>query len=164
MHHLGIKSHGPVIQKCASDILPLKFVAQQTQCITGVGLQSWQVYFIKFATLILGNTPPSKPVCIFLHISCCLRKPWFCSFTDSLPYLEVPLHTIIKLTPVAYGCKVERISLNIEAINTHRPRPQVSASNFGTLRTWVCSHPNVWSMHCTCLFALIKLKEMPILL
>lgn len=30
----------------------------------------------------------------------------FFARTDDLPYLEVPLHTIIKLTPVAYGCKV----------------------------------------------------------
>lgn len=45
--------------------------------------------------------------------------------TEDLPYLEVPLHTIIKLTPVAYGCKVEHIKLPIEAVDTHRPKPQV---------------------------------------
>ena len=27
---------------------------------------------------------------------------------DKMPYIEVPLHTVIKLTPVAYGCKVRR--------------------------------------------------------
>ena len=26
---------------------------------------------------------------------------------DKMPYIEVPLHTVIKLTPVAYGCKVK---------------------------------------------------------
>ena len=25
---------------------------------------------------------------------------------DKMPWIEVPLHTVIKLTPVAYGCKV----------------------------------------------------------
>ena len=25
---------------------------------------------------------------------------------DKMPYIEVPLHTVIKLTPLAYGCKV----------------------------------------------------------
>ena len=40
-----------------------------------------------------------------------------------LPYLRVPLHTIVKLTPVAYGCKMEEISMNIDAVDTHRPRP-----------------------------------------
>ena len=43
-----------------------------------------------------------------------------------LPYLKVPLHTVIKLTPVAYGCRVEFVSLNIPAVNTHRDRPMVS--------------------------------------
>ncbi|XP_064606317.1 6-phosphofructo-2-kinase/fructose-2,6-bisphosphatase-like isoform X2 [Liolophura sinensis] len=41
----------------------------------------------------------------------------------SLPYLKVPLHTVLKLTPVAYGCNVEFISLNVEAVNTHRDKP-----------------------------------------
>ena len=46
--------------------------------------------------------------------------------SDELPYLKVPLHTIMKLTPVAYGCLVEQISLNVDAVDTHRPRPPVS--------------------------------------
>ncbi|KAL1249513.1 hypothetical protein QQF64_020518 [Cirrhinus molitorella] len=29
----------------------------------------------------------------------------------------------MKLTPVAYGCEVESIFLNVEAVNTHRDRP-----------------------------------------
>ena len=45
--------------------------------------------------------------------------------SDELPYIRVPLHTIIKLTPVAYGCRSEQISFNIEAVDTHRPRPPV---------------------------------------
>lgn len=49
----------------------------------------------------------------------------FFFISDELPYLEVPLHTIIKLTPVAYGCKVEHIRLPIEAVDTHRPKPKV---------------------------------------
>jgi len=48
-----------------------------------------------------------------------------CVITGDLAYLKVPLHTVIKLTPVAYGCKVEFMSLNIEAVNTHRDRPKV---------------------------------------
>lgn len=51
--------------------------------------------------------------------------------TDDLPYLEVPLHTIIKLTPVAYGCKVEHIELPIAAVDTHRPKPEVRAGGHG---------------------------------
>lgn len=44
---------------------------------------------------------------------------------EELPYVEVPLHTLFKLTPRAYGCEVEQIPFNIEAANTHRPKPQV---------------------------------------
>lgn len=31
---------------------------------------------------------------------------------------------MLKLTPVAYGCKVESIYLNVEAVNTHREKPE----------------------------------------
>jgi hypothetical protein len=86
---------------------------------------------------------------------------------EELPYLTVPLHTVFKLTPVAYGrstfslfslfisalsismyfracvrndisditvafflkgCKVEKFSLGIEAVNTQRERPKVSTN------------------------------------
>lgn len=36
----------------------------------------------------------------------------------------------MKLTPVAYGCAVEMIPLGIEAVDTHRPKPQVQSLNF----------------------------------
>lgn len=41
-----------------------------------------------------------------------------------LPYLKIPLHTVIKLTPKAYGCDEERYALPIEAVDTHRPKPK----------------------------------------
>jgi broad specificity phosphatase PhoE/predicted kinase len=44
---------------------------------------------------------------------------------DDLPYLDLPLHTIFKLSPVAYGCKLEQIKLPVPAVNTYRPRSQV---------------------------------------
>jgi hypothetical protein len=44
---------------------------------------------------------------------------------DDLPYTKVPLHTVIKLTPMAYGCLMECIPLSAEAINTHREKPKV---------------------------------------
>ncbi|KAG8182974.1 hypothetical protein JTE90_013425 [Oedothorax gibbosus] len=42
-----------------------------------------------------------------------------------LPYLRVPLHAVIKLTPVAYGCEMELFQLPIEAVDTHREKPKV---------------------------------------
>ncbi|EAU85412.2 fructose-2,6-bisphosphatase [Coprinopsis cinerea okayama7 len=41
-----------------------------------------------------------------------------------LPYIKIPLHTVIKLTPKAYGCDEERYALGIDAVDTHRPKPK----------------------------------------
>ena len=32
---------------------------------------------------------------------------------DKMPFIEVPLHTVIKLTPMAYGCKVSTEQFDI---------------------------------------------------
>ena len=53
-----------------------------------------------------------------------------------LPYIKVPLHTVIQLTPKAYGCDEKRYALPIEAVDTHRERPARSLSNsISDLRT-----------------------------
>ncbi|XP_078220172.1 6-phosphofructo-2-kinase/fructose-2,6-bisphosphatase 1 isoform X21 [Callithrix jacchus] len=54
----------------------------------------------------------------------CLLAYFLDKSSDELPYLKCPLHTVLKLTPVAYGCKVESIYLNVEAVNTHREKPE----------------------------------------
>ncbi|PWA29451.1 hypothetical protein CCH79_00017098 [Gambusia affinis] len=64
----------------------------------------------------------------------CLLAYFLDKSASELPYLKCPLHTVLKLTPVAYGpsplpllllrCKVESVFLNIEAVNTHRDRPE----------------------------------------
>ncbi|XP_060714541.1 6-phosphofructo-2-kinase/fructose-2,6-bisphosphatase 4a isoform X2 [Tachysurus vachellii] len=54
----------------------------------------------------------------------CLLAYFLDKSAEELPYLKCPLHTVLKLTPVAYGCKVEYIFLNVEAVNTHRERPE----------------------------------------
>lgn len=46
---------------------------------------------------------------------------------EELPYLKVPLHSIIKLTPQAYGCKVELFKIPIDCVDTHRFKPLVSS-------------------------------------
>ncbi|QRW00703.1 6-phosphofructo-2-kinase/fructose-2,6-bisphosphatase [Ceratobasidium sp. AG-Ba] len=47
---------------------------------------------------------------------------------EELPYINIPLHTVIKLTPKAYGCDEERYTLPIGAVSTHRPKPKPSAA------------------------------------
>ncbi|XP_065830018.1 6-phosphofructo-2-kinase/fructose-2,6-bisphosphatase-like [Oscarella lobularis] len=49
-----------------------------------------------------------------------LDKPY-----HELPYLKCPLHTVIQLTPQAYGCKEEHYSFGIDAADTHRPKPEI---------------------------------------
>lgn len=43
---------------------------------------------------------------------------------SELPYLKIPLHVVLKITPKAYGCEVEQFNLDISAVCTHRPKPQ----------------------------------------
>lgn len=45
-----------------------------------------------------------------------------------LPYMEVPLHTLIKITPLPTGCSIEMFPLGVHGVNTHRPR--LSSSSF----------------------------------
>ncbi|KAI1305859.1 6-phosphofructo-2-kinase/fructose-2,6-bisphosphatase 1 [Halotydeus destructor] len=53
----------------------------------------------------------------------CLLAYFLDKSSDKLPYMKFPLHSILKLTPVAYGCEVEEIVIPIHAVNTHREKP-----------------------------------------
>uniref|UniRef100_A0A1B6D337 6-phosphofructo-2-kinase domain-containing protein n=2 Tax=Clastoptera arizonana TaxID=38151 RepID=A0A1B6D337_9HEMI len=48
---------------------------------------------------------------------------------DELPYINVPLHTIIKLTTEGYKCRMEFIKLNVECVDTYRKQPKVCSVN-----------------------------------
>lgn len=52
-----------------------------------------------------------------------------------LPYIKIPLHTVIKLTPKAYGCDEERYTLPIGAVDTHRPKPKTMRT--ASTKSWV---------------------------
>ncbi|KAM7402043.1 hypothetical protein PAMP_017314 [Pampus punctatissimus] len=68
-----------------------------------------------------------KNVLVICHqaVMRCLLAYFLDKTADELPYLKCPLHTALKLTPVAYGCKVESVYLGVDAVNTHRDRPEV---------------------------------------
>ena len=74
------------------------------------------MYFMKLKTSILLN----HCICYVL-----LTRLYH---TEELPYIQIPLHTVMKLTPVAYGCHIEKIPLHVEAVDTFRPRPDVRES------------------------------------
>ncbi|KAF9434177.1 Fructose-2,6-bisphosphatase [Entomortierella beljakovae] len=47
---------------------------------------------------------------------------------EKLPYIKIPLHTVIQLTPRAYACEEKRFKVDIEAVDTHRPKPKTGSS------------------------------------
>ncbi|PVU85491.1 hypothetical protein BB560_007008 [Smittium megazygosporum] len=42
--------------------------------------------------------------------------------SEELPYIKIPLHTVMKLTWTAYGCEAQMYSLDIAAVDTHIKR------------------------------------------
>ncbi|XP_076328600.1 6-phosphofructo-2-kinase/fructose-2,6-bisphosphatase-like isoform X2 [Tachypleus tridentatus] len=55
----------------------------------------------------------------------CLLAYFMDKNSEELPYLRVPLHTVIKLTPVAYGCEMKLFKLAVDAVDTHREKPMI---------------------------------------
>ncbi|KRY69726.1 6-phosphofructo-2-kinase/fructose-2,6-bisphosphatase, partial [Trichinella pseudospiralis] len=55
----------------------------------------------------------------------CLLAYFLNKDCEEMPYLRVPLHSVVKLTPIAYGCQMELIQFDIEAVDTHRDKPAV---------------------------------------
>uniref|UniRef100_A0A8C9SWD4 6-phosphofructo-2-kinase/fructose-2,6-bisphosphatase 4-like n=1 Tax=Scleropages formosus TaxID=113540 RepID=A0A8C9SWD4_SCLFO len=77
----------------------------------------------------------------------CLLAYFLDKPAEELPYLKCPLHTVLKLTPVAYGCKIEYISLNVEAVDTHRAKPEVGTFRVssGMLNlSWCLQASHLW--------------------
>lgn len=48
---------------------------------------------------------------------------------EQLPYVVIPLHTILELRPMAYGCEVIEHPIGIPAVNTHRERISIQSSS-----------------------------------
>lgn len=44
--------------------------------------------------------------------------------SKELPYLEVPLHTVLKVVPKIFDCEIERFTLGPAAVNTQQSRPE----------------------------------------
>ena len=53
----------------------------------------------------------------------CLLAYYLEASEETLPWLEVPLHTVIKLEPIAYGCNVQFVKFPVECVVTHRNKP-----------------------------------------
>ncbi len=59
----------------------------------------------------------------FVFLCRCLLGYYLETPEEDLPWLEVPLHTVIKLEPIAYGCKVQFIKFPVDCASTHRKKP-----------------------------------------
>jgi len=69
--------------------------------------------------LIVGHQAVLR--CILCYF---LDKP-----LDELPYVQVPLHTLIRVSPVASGCEVEFVPMGVDAVDTHRPKTAATNSS-----------------------------------
>ncbi|XP_014285658.1 6-phosphofructo-2-kinase/fructose-2,6-bisphosphatase [Halyomorpha halys] len=54
----------------------------------------------------------------------CIIGYFLNSNPDKLPYLNVPLHTVIKLTTKGYDFEVDYIKFNIDCVDTYRQQPE----------------------------------------
>ncbi|KAL8603347.1 hypothetical protein ACOMHN_039710 [Nucella lapillus] len=54
----------------------------------------------------------------------CILAYFLDKTSEELPYLNVPLHSVMKLTPVANGCRMEMIPVEVPAVDTYRLKPE----------------------------------------
>ncbi|KAI2649709.1 6-phosphofructo-2-kinase/fructose-2,6-bisphosphatase [Labeo rohita] len=98
----------------------------QTAEALGVPYEQWKALNeIDAVKPVIMELERQENVLVICHqaVMRCLLAYFLDKSADDLPYLKCPLHTVLKLTPLAYGCKVESFYLNIQAVNTHRDRP-----------------------------------------
>lgn len=91
------------------------------------GGESYQDVVVRLEPVIM-ELERQENIIIICHqaIIRCLYGYFMGLSQEELPYIKVPLHTLIKLTPMAYGCEEERFPVPIPAVDTHRPKPSKS--------------------------------------
>ncbi|CAF1007426.1 unnamed protein product [Rotaria sp. Silwood1] len=89
------------------------------------GGESYQDLVARLEPVIM-ELERAENVLVVCHqaVARCILAYFLNKDADDLPYTKVPLHTVIKLTPMAYGCLMECIPLGTEAVNTHREKPK----------------------------------------
>jgi len=89
------------------------------------GGESYQDLVARLEPVIM-ELERAENVLVVCHqaVARCILAYFLNKDADDLPYTKVPLHTLIKLTPMAYGCLMECIPLAAEAVNTHREKPK----------------------------------------
>lgn len=71
---------------------------------------------------------------------------------DEIPYMHVPLHTIIKLTLQGYSYTMETIKMPIDCVDTNRAKPancSINRSAEDALMTVPAHYDSISSLKCT---------------
>ncbi|KAF2154323.1 bifunctional 6-phosphofructo-2-kinase/fructose-2,6-bisphosphate 2-phosphatase [Myriangium duriaei CBS 260.36] len=86
-----------------------------------LGGESYRDVVIRLEPIIM-ELERSENIIIVTHqaVLRCIYAYFMGSSQEKSPWMEVPLHTLIKLTPRAYGTVEERFSANIPAVSTWR--------------------------------------------
>ena len=66
------------------------------------------------------------PILLIVHraVARCLLS-YFADFDQSeIPHLDIPLHTLIKLSPKAYGCDITKFRLNVPSVDDESGRKE----------------------------------------
>lgn len=94
------------------------------------GGESYMDVIARIEPCILELERMSTPVLLVVHraVARCLYSYFVDIPAFDIPHLDIPLHTVLKLQPHAYGCSVTRFNLGIGSCEDHgttSPAPAV---------------------------------------
>lgn len=90
------------------------------------GGESYMDIIQRIEPCILELERMSTPVLLVVHraVARCLYSYFLDLPPQEIPHLDVPLHTVLKLVPKAYGCEVTRFKLGVDSCeDTHAASP-----------------------------------------
>jgi 6-phosphofructo-2-kinase/fructose-2,6-biphosphatase 2 len=85
------------------------------------GGESYTDVIARIEPCILELERMSTPVLLIVHraVARCLYSYFLDLPAQEIPHLDVPLHTVLKLVPKAYGCEVTRFRLAVDSCEDH---------------------------------------------
>lgn len=70
----------------------------------------------------------------------CIMAYFMGSKPEEVPYINVPLHTLLAVRSYGYEFKVETIPLKVECVDTYRIQPKVNIVQFNAPRSTICQN------------------------
>ena len=88
------------------------------------GGESYRDVVIRLEPIIMNLEHQAQDILIITHqaVLRCIYGYFMHVSQEQSPWMEVPLHTLIELTPGAYGTKERRFPANIPAVSTYREK------------------------------------------